>query len=251
MGSWPGPTQRMAVVIPTLNEDVTLGNTLRSLQLQTEPADRVVVSDGGSTDRTVAVAQQFGATVLAAPRRGRGCQIAYAVERLDEDVILVAHADMTFPGTALAAVRAALSANRECPGGCLGHRFDQRRLAYRVVERIDRRRAQRRGISFGDQAQFFRRDWLSRCGGFPDQSIMEDLELSRRLRVLGRPIYLGLPVTVSSRYFDRQGYLPTIWRNVWLRWMYRLGGLTACQRIYDHYYSATALCKRGMMNGDR
>jgi glycosyltransferase involved in cell wall biosynthesis len=225
----------LAVVIPTLNEERPLAVTLESLRAQAPTPDRLVVADGGSRDDTVGVAVRHEADVLVVPRGGRGGQVAAAVARLDEGVVLVAHADMRFPAGALAAVRQALADDPACPGGCLGHRFDRRGPAYRLVEWWDRRRG-RRGDSFGDQAQFFRRDLLARIGGFPDQVIMEDVELARRLRRLGRPAYLDVPVTVSARRFERLGWWRVVWTNWACRRAYRRGGVSACQAIYDRYY---------------
>jgi glycosyltransferase involved in cell wall biosynthesis len=226
---------RLAVVIPTLNEADRLAATLGSLRSQTEPADRIVVADGGSTDATVQVAQAAGAELVLAPGRGRGGQVATAVGLLTEDVVLVGHGDMLFPAESLAAVRQILAKQPDCPGGCLGHRFESPKRIYRVIEWLDRRRA-RRGESYGDQAQFFRRDPLAGVGGFPDQSIMEDVELSRRLRQLGRPVYLNLPVTVSPRRFERHGWWRVMWANWSFRRIYRRKGLAACSEIYARYY---------------
>ena len=229
-------TLRLAVVIPTLNEQAAIEATLESIGRQTWPAERVVVSDGGSSDRTVAIAEEWGAVVLRAPRGGRGCQVAHAIESLDEDVVLIAHADMLFPIDALERVRSFLVERPDCPGGCLGHRFDRRGFSYRWIEWYDRLRGRLGAISYGDQAQFFRRAPLVGNGGFPDQSIMEDMELSHRLRRLGRPAYLDHPVTVSARRFERLGYFQTVWCNFRLRQTYRRHGLAACGTIYERYY---------------
>jgi rSAM/selenodomain-associated transferase 2 len=226
---------RLAVVLPALNEAEHLPAALKSLAAQTAPAERVLVADGGSSDGTGELARSLGAEVLHAPGRGRGGQVAAALARLSEDVVLVAHADMLFPPHALEAVRRLLTAAPGCPGGCLGHRFDSGRRVFRVMEWFDRRRAVR-GESYGDQAQFFRRAWLDRAGGFPDQPILEDVELSRRLRRLGRPAYLGVPVTVSPRRFERLGLLRTLWANWRCRHAYRQGGAAACRAIYNRYY---------------
>ncbi|HET6572590.1 MAG TPA: glycosyltransferase family 2 protein [Fimbriiglobus sp.] len=226
---------RLAVVVPTLDEDRHLPATLASLAAQTTPADRVLVADGGSADRTVETARKFGANVLIVPGRGRGGQVAAAVAQLDEPVVLVAHADMVFPRTALAAVHHHLAENPDCPGGCLGHRFDSPRWVYRVMEWFDRRRAAR-GHSYGDQAQFFQRDVLGRSGGFPDLPMMEDVELSRRMRQLGRPAYLHQPVTVSPRRFERRGLVRVLWANWRSRRAYRTGGSAACRAIHERYY---------------
>lgn len=223
------------MILPVLNEEDHLAGSLRSLLSQTEPAERVLVVDGGSHDGTEKLARSFGAEVLAAPGSGRGGQIAAGVRQASEEVVLVAHADMLFPPRALAVVRRHLADRPACPGGCLGHRFDSRRWLFRVIEWFDRRRA-RGGESYGDQAQFFRREALTRVGGFPDQPIMEDVELSRRLRLLGRPAYLDLAVTVSPRRFERRGVLRVAWANWTFRRRYRRHGLAGCQAIYRSYY---------------
>jgi rSAM/selenodomain-associated transferase 2 len=231
----PAQPLRVAVVIPTLNEAARLARTLASLRSQTEPPARIVVADGGSTDATAEVAAAHGADVIAVPGRGRGGQVAAAVESLGEEIVLVGHGDMLFPPDALAAIRTALAARPHSPGGCLGHRFDSRKLIYRVIERFDRMRAIR-GESYGDQSQFFRREWLQRVGGFPDQPIMEDVELSRRLRELGRPVYLNMPVMVSPRRFEELGWWRVLWANWTFRRAYHERGLAACREIYARYY---------------
>jgi rSAM/selenodomain-associated transferase 2 len=233
----PGAKTRLslAVILPVLNEQDHLASTLNSLLAQTEPADRLIVVDGGSQDDTAGMARSLGVEVVMEPGRGRGGQIAAGVRSAREDIVLVAHADMLCPSEALAVVRQCLAADPGCPGGCLGHRFASPRWVFRVIEWFDRRRG-RGGMSYGDQAQFFRREMLSRVGGFPDQPIMEDVELSQRLRQLGRPVYLDLPVTVSPRRFERRGMWRTLWTNWTFRRRYRRHGLAACQAIYQGYY---------------
>jgi rSAM/selenodomain-associated transferase 2 len=233
----------LAVVIPTLNEEAALPHLFDSLRRQSLPAKRVVVADGGSVDRTVAVAHQQGAAVVLAPGRGRGGQVVAALSEVREEVVLIAHADMQLTADALAAIRTWLADHPECPGGCLGHRFDRRTPVLRVVEWFDARRA-RRGESYGDQGQFFRSDRLRSAGGFPDQPIMEDVELSRRLRSLGTPAYLNVPVVVSARRFDRLGWARVLWRNWMLRRRYRREGLARCLEIYEGYYGATGVTTR-------
>lgn len=226
----------LAVVIPTLNEEKSLPATLESLQRQTEPAECTVVADGGSSDNTVAVANRLGARVLVVSERGRGHQVAAAVRSSAEDIVLVAHADMLFPAEALSAVRRRLGADLACPGGCLGHVFERPAMIYQLIAWYDGWRA-RRGDSYGDQAQFFRRELLAGVGGFPEQPIMEDVELSRRLRLLGRPCYLDIPVVVSARRFERLGWWRVLCRNWRYRRAYRKGGVATCDAIHRQYYA--------------
>ena len=226
----------IAILIPTLNEENVLARALIAVRSQMDKRMRLIVADGGSSDGTRETARQQGALVIETSRRGRGCQIAEALTQIHEDVVVIVHADMVLLPDSCARIRRWLGEHKQCPGGCLGHRFASTRWTYRLVEWWDRRRALR-GISYGDQGQFFRREWIEHSGGFPQQPIMEDLELSRRLRVLGTPAYLDYPAQVSPRRFERLGWLRTISTNFLLRLTYRIGGQTACHKLYRRYYS--------------
>lgn len=230
---------RLAVVVPTLNEAAGLAKTLDAVLSQGDDTTPVLVADGGSTDGTQAIAKRCGANVFVSPRRGRGCQIAAGVSQLQEEIILIVHADMILQAGALNRVRKWLAEHPACPGGCLGHRFDSPKRFFRLVEWWDRRRA-KVGVSYGDQAQFFRRDLLEREGGFPDQPIMEDVELCRRLRRLGPIVYLDYPVVVSARRFMLLGCWSTVFVNLALRLVYRCCGLRASRAIYRYYYRNSA-----------
>jgi rSAM/selenodomain-associated transferase 2 len=231
----PTPLPTVAVVIPTLNEEVALPATLAAVCSQMNEGVRVLIADGGSTDGTKTVAKQFGAQIVETAQRGRGCQIAAAISVLQDDVILILHADMILPPQAIQRIQRWLADHPSRAGGCLGHRFNSPRIVYRWVERWDSLRA-RRGMSYGDQAQFFRREVLERHGGYPDQPIMEDLELSRRLMASGRPAYLDSPVIVSPRRFERLGWGRVVFINFLLRWTYRLCGPQVCRKLYLSYY---------------
>ena len=59
------------------------------------------------------------------------------------------------------------------------------------------------GIATGDQAIFVRRDAFERIGGFPDQPLMEDIELSSACASVGRPACLRQRVVTSGRRWER------------------------------------------------
>ena len=91
------PSLTLAVVIPTLNEEPVLPGLLASLRNQSHRTERVIVADGGSKDGTISIAHQAGAEVVAASNRGRGGQVAAALAKATEEIVLVAHADMLLP----------------------------------------------------------------------------------------------------------------------------------------------------------
>ena len=80
------------------------------------------------------------------------------------------------------------------------------------------RRSRLTGIATGDQAIFMTRAAFDAAGGFPDQPLMEDIDMSRRLKRLGRPACLGKKVTTSGRRWEQRG----VWRTIWLMWRLRL-----------------------------
>ena len=166
---------------------------------------------------------------------GRGTQIAAALEKLTQGVVLIVHADMALSASSLAEIRWASHDLPRCSGGCLGHRFESTSRLMRLTEWWDERRA-RGGMSYGDQGQFFRREWLEAQGGFPAQQIMEDLELSRKLKQHGEPVYLDCPAIVSPRRFERLGWCRTVAVNFILRVIYRVLGLRMCEAVYRFYY---------------
>ena len=74
------------------------------------------------------------------------------------------------------------------------------------------------GIATGDQAMFVTRDAFIAAGGFPEIALMEDIELSRRLKRISPPLCLRARVTTSGRRWERRGVL----RTILLMWRLRL-----------------------------
>ncbi len=195
--------QRAAVVIPTLNEADNVATAVASAQNQPEVAE-IVVADGGSTDGTLESARQAGARVVSAPQ-GRGHQIRAGIDHTRADVIVVLHADSRLEPEAIRRILEALTAFERAPGGALGMRFEGHARATRWIARLNYLRARWAGIAFGDQGQFFRRAALNTVGGFPACMLMEDVELSLRLKQIGRPLYVDDGIRVSDRRWGREG----------------------------------------------
>jgi hypothetical protein len=77
-------------------------------------------------------------------------------------------------------------------------------------------------LPYGDQAIFLRRETFFEAGGFPDLPLMEDLELSLRLRRLGRIRIVPASVQVSGRRFLKHPLRDTLLVNAFPL-LYRLG----------------------------
>ena len=200
----------VSVILPTLNDAAALRN-----QRFLEDADEVIVADGHSSDETCAVAASRGFDVVAtSPGRGRQMNVAAAQAR--GDVLLFLHADTRLPEAwrwlietpldraAAGAFQFALSAK--------GHR-------YRLLEKLVRLRR----TPYGDQAIFLRRSTFESVGGYPDWPILEDAELIRRVRKLGKVTILDAPALTCARRYQRDGILRTTLCNQRCLWAWRIG----------------------------
>jgi hypothetical protein len=99
-------------------------------------------------------------------------------------------------------------------------RIDGRSRWLPVVAAMMNRRSRLSGIATGDQAIFMRREAFDAVGGFPEQPLMEDIEISQRLRRrAGAPACLREKVVTSGRRWDERG----AWRTIVLMWRLRLG----------------------------
>lgn len=192
-----GPVSTVSVIVPTLNETGRIEHCLASLRDQEGIADIIVV-DGGSTDGTPAAAAAAGARVIHT-RPGRGHQIRTGIDATSGDLFWVLHGDSAInPGTARRVVER-LNQTPSAPGGACGMQFAPADWKNGLVRRLNHLRARYVGIAFGDQGQFVRAEALAEMNGFPDLDLMEDVELSLRLKELGKPLYVDGGITVSSR----------------------------------------------------
>jgi rSAM/selenodomain-associated transferase 2 len=233
---YPEPLS-ISVVIPTLNEAADIGRCLTSLQNRQGLAE-VIVVDGGSADNTSRIARDMGARVVTA-EKGRGLQIKQGVDLASGDLVIVVHADCVLPRGAFKTMLNALRGDPCAVGGSFGMNFEKDCVNSRIIAYLNRLRTRLTGISFGDQAQFFRRAVLNSNGGFPAMMLMEDVELSFRLKETGRVVFLPDNVRVSSRRWQGDGFVEKIILVLKLFFRYLIERRLAGSKCISHkYYSA-------------
>lgn len=203
----------LSVIIPTLNEEANVVGAIASARAA--GADEVIVSDGGSRDRTVAIAESAGAQVVRGAR-GRGPQLNLGAARASGRILCFLHADARLHPASGAAIRATFE-DPGVVGGNFRIRFGAgthgRFLAafYHVIRRLR--------IYYGDSAIFCRADAFRALGGFPPYPLMEDLAFVHRLHRRGRMAYLTPPVTASARRWEQGGVA-----QAWASWLVIQGG---------------------------
>ena len=223
---------RLAIVIPALNEAANLSRLLPDLARGCPGADIVVV-DGGGGDDTAAVVARLPGPRLLESARGRAVQMNHGARAAGGDTLLFLHADTRLPDGAARAIEQAL-AEPGVVGGRFDVRFDNERPLFRVIAWFMNTRSRASGICTGDQAIFVRRADFEAVGGYPDIPLMEDIELSRRLKRRGRLRALRLRVTTSARKWEREGPLRTIGLMWALRFLHFCG--VAPARLHRWYY---------------
>ena len=223
---------RLSIIIPVLNEAGHIGHTLRLLQPLREQGHELILVDGESHDDTLQIAQPLVDQVqISSPGRAR--QMNAGAANASGDWLLFLHADTQLPPAVVEVIAAAL---RDY-GGQWG-RFDVRlsgdRWMLRVIERMINWRSRLTGIATGDQAMFVKREVFERLGGYGEVPLMEDVDLSKRLKRTSRPVCIRQPVITSSRRWEEQGVWSTILLMWWLRWLFFVG--VSPDRLVQRYY---------------
>jgi rSAM/selenodomain-associated transferase 2 len=210
---------RLTIIIPARDEADRLGAVLT--RLASTPELQVVVVDGQSVDRTSEIARDAGAVVIPSPP-GRGRQMNAGAEVADGEVLLFLHADTLLPDDFTEHVHMVL-ARPGVVAGAFELRIDAPHRSLRVVERLVRWRSRRRQMPYGDQAIFMRAETFREVGGFPPLPVMEDYEMMRRLRRLGRIGMAPAAVLTSARRWLACGIWRTTLQNQLCVVAYHLG----------------------------
>jgi rSAM/selenodomain-associated transferase 2 len=210
---------RISVIVPVLNEEMSIAATL--IELQRLKPDEMIVVDGGSSDETREICQRFG--VESYPSRpGRAAQMNFGAQRATGDVLVFLHADTRLPLSAFDDIRAALQDSKVL-GGRFDLQLDNPRPLLKLVGLMISLRSRLSKVGTGDQAIFVRREIFQELGGYPDIPLMEDVAFSRLLKRRGAVACLRSRVISSARRWEMDGIWRTILKMWTLKTLYLLG----------------------------
>lgn len=209
----------LTIVIPVLNESQVLPQLIKQLRLV--DSHQVVFVDGGSSDSTVEQIQAARYLVLSSAP-GRAQQMNVGAQIATGDVLVFLHADTQVPEGLSQLINQALT-KTDRVWGRFDVRISGRSPLLAIIGFMMNWRSRMTGIATGDQVMFVRRSVFETLGGFADIGLMEDIELSKRLTRVSRPVCLFQRVTTSGRRWQKRGVLKTIVLMWWLRLAYWLG----------------------------
>lgn len=211
----------LAIVIPTLNAATGLPATAaRLVPGVTEGlVAELIVSDGGSTDATLAQAEAIGATIVTGPA-GRGGQIALGVAAARAPFVLILHADSELSDDWIAAAADHMEHHRD-KAGYFRLAFRAKGAAPAIIAGGANLRSRLFGLPYGDQGLLVARAVLDDVGGVPDVPLMEDVILAKRLRGRLRP--LEATAHTSADRYARQGWARRAASNLWTLARFKAG----------------------------
>jgi rSAM/selenodomain-associated transferase 2 len=205
---------RLSVIVPVWQEAATIRDTLNHLRPLRAAGHEVIVVDGGSDDGTARLAEGHCDRVVQCGR-GRAAQMNAGAHAARGDILLFLHADTQLPDSTRVVLE---QFNASCKAwGRFDVRLSGERVLYRVIAWFMNQRSWLTGIATGDQAVFVRRPVFEALRGFKEMPLMEDVELSSRLRLVSRPFRVTDPVITDSRRWEQQG----AWRTILLMWRLR------------------------------
>jgi hypothetical protein len=226
----------LSIVLPIYKEVDQIRSRVELLRRLVPKAELIFI-DGDSQDGSEQVIVGLGFPYFSCSK-GRGIQISEGVRKAERDTVVIMHADSTPSETIFARIEMAMMENSYIGGSC-GQSFDSSKSRFSLIQILNRIRASVFGISFGDQLQFFRKDGID--GLFPEYYLMEDVELSLRLKEKGELVYLNNGVSVSTRRWESTGYLKNIIVVLTLLGEFlfkrQFESITdSCKSFYDRYY---------------
>ncbi|MBM4322510.1 MAG: glycosyltransferase [Deltaproteobacteria bacterium] len=212
---------KISIILPIFNEANGIEPTLYGLQPFRAEGHEVIVVDGGSRDDSALLSIPLADRVITA-ERSRSRQMNAGAEMAKGDILLFLHGDTFLPKEATQRIIHGIE-KKGRNWGRFDVRLSGKHPILRAVELFMNWRSRLTGIATGDQAIFVRRDLFESIGGFPEISLMEDIALSKILKRYGPPLCLRERVLTSSRRWENNGVIRTIFHMWYLRLAYFMG----------------------------
>ena len=219
----------VSIIIPVLNEEASIKKLLQQLQGFRKQGHEVIVVDGGSKDNTALIAGPLSDKFISSDS-GRAIQMNKGVGQAEHNFLWFLHADTLIPDNALKVILDSLTKH---DWGRFNVRLSGSNSIFRIIEKMMNIRSCFTGIATGDQGIFVKRKLFESVEGYTNIPLMEDIELSKKLKKLSKPVCLQETLVTSSRRWEKKGILMTVLLMWKLRFLYWLG--VSAERLAREY----------------
>ena len=206
----------ISVIMPVYHEEAIIEKYLANFPYQDNL--EVLVIDGGSQDRTVALAQKFPVKVELSPEKGRARQMNFGASQAQGNILLFLHLDCQLPPNFIPEIEQILQ-DPQTIAGAFRFQVDAPHRSFRWLEKLVNWRSQFLGLPYGDQGLFIYREKFQAIGGFQNLPIMEDYEWVQRLKKHGKLSIAPSAIITSGRRWQKLG----LWKTTWINQMIILG----------------------------
>lgn len=220
----------ISIIIMTLNEEELIGGLLLSLRGIEDT--EIIVSDGGSVDRTCRVASKYTDKIIRG-ERGRGKQLNAGAQLATGDILWFLHVDSTPPENFKDHILKTLE-KPGVAGGAFTLEIDSDMTSLKFISRVVELRSMISGIPYGDQGIFVKRAIFEKINGFKNIPLMEDIDFGRRLKKEGKIEILKPKIKTHARAWERYGVLRTTLRNWGYVTLFFMG--YSPYKLYERYY---------------
>ncbi len=209
----------VSIIIPVLNEENSIKELLQQLQVCRQQGHEVIVVDGGSHDNTHSVADSLSDKVISS-EAGRALQMNNGATQSRHEVLWFLHADTLIPENAIEQIQQALN---KSDWGRFNVKLSGSHILFRIIEAMMNVRSCVSGIATGDQGIFVKRKVFRQVNEYSNIPLMEDVDLSRKMKKLSKPVCLKYTLITSSRRWEKNGISSTILLMWKLRFLYWIG----------------------------
>ena len=220
---------KFSIIIPTLNEEENLSELLFHLNSYNEEIG-IIISNGGSTDKTLEIAQSFNVKICNS-EKGKGQQLNEGTKNAEGNILIYLHADTFLPENAFTLIKE-LFQKEEVKIATFKLSFDSNNFWMKLYCYFTKYDSM--FTTFGDQAIVVKKDFLETIGGFPNIKIFEDVEFFRKVRKHTKVYKLPASVITSGRRFYKKGIILTQLLNAYFFILYLLKA--SPDKIYKKYF---------------
>jgi len=211
---------KISIIIPTINEASNLPLLLSDLS-SIQKEGEIIIVDSGSEDKTIDVANIYGAKVFISKERNRGLQLDIGAKNSKGDWLIFLHADTRLNHDWFRKINSYLEGNKNSIY-FFEFKINHKKIIYRVLEILVNFRSKFFKQPYGDQGLIIHRTTYFKNNGFRKIPLMEDVDFFRRLNNKKDLKQLNLPIFTSSRKWERTNiFLQAIknwqFRRRWLK----------------------------------